>query len=201
MVNNPNPPEDINVQPTENQDVTPARKDGFKIKRPFKERVVIWYSYNKQKLPFYLLIISVLIITGTLDFDPQTLGWEFESHFRAMTFSLFYSPIEWSIWISFIFFVICLLTILLFFLGFTYSRKRNLASTITVTVLGVTQLVMQAMYLSVIMTALPRLSTPDVQAVILNRTIIFNLISMVATLGAIVLCWIYTNWSYTKVDE
>lgn len=185
----------------ENKKLTQDESFAKSDKRPFKERMAIWYSYNKQKIPFYLMMIGAILVTATLDFNPQRQGWEFISHFQAMTWIFHLMPNSITALLPFIFFMNYLLVIVLFFIAFSYSRKRSPFLTILYNILALGSLALLGIY---IISAFGAMGAPGAQARMVEpivTSISFLIPAFILILASMVMSWFYVDWNYTSIDE
>jgi len=164
-------------------------------KRPFTWKR--WYKFNKQRIPLFLSIISVVLFTGLLDFDIPELRFNFKSHFDAIT--NLYSNNNKSM-ATFMIFLLNITSIVQSFNTVTFGQKKNPFSVYLITLLMVIELVAFSLYLYAFLVE-PSLS-PTYQMTnsaklsigIFSAGILFGLASTF-------FAWKYVDWKYVKIEE
>ena len=163
-----------------------------KVERSLKEKLARWYSFNKQKIPFFFLIISVLAITATLDFKMGNV-MELKSHIDAIT------KVETTI-VAFYLFVLNMVVLVQLFMGFSFSKKRSPFNLIFMTILTLIQSGTYILYATVFLTEHTRM--PSYQ---LGGTAVFSIVTIgigtVLMVIATIFAWIYVDWKYVKIED
>jgi hypothetical protein len=176
---------------------TSTKFSRFKLKKRGADAAAIWYTYNKAKIPFYLMLLSTVIITATLDVSRSfTNTRPFASHIAAMAFVS-------NQWVSLYFFVIYFIAIIAFFTSFAYTKTRSKWLTISHTLLTIASVVCSILYISVYLSEWGRLSEQPNPIIISSAitSIVIVAASMIFIIASAVFKWIYTDWKYVKVHE
>ena len=177
-----------------------------RAKKPFKERAAIWYDYNKQSIPFIFMIISTIFISAFLDIGPQPLdrNWYMSSHFQAMERLYTFFPTQLHLLLPAILFAMILIAIVMFFMSFSFSKKRSPAMLITLTSLGTTKVIFGLIYLFSFLTNMfdiPNLNGSPAIPASMYLSIVIVTISVLATIASVVFAWFYVDWKYVKYNE
>lgn len=171
----------------------PAKEQS--LKRPFSWKR--WYRFNKQRIPFFLSLISVILFTGFVDFELTELRFSLKSHFDAIT--NLYSNNNKSL-ATFLVFALNLLSIIQIFNTVIFGQKKNPFSLILITVLTVMQVVSFIYYTYIFMVE-PSLSPNyTYTASAFNSLTLFTLGTIFAV-AANVFAWIYVDWKYVKIED
>lgn len=164
-------------------------------KRPFTWKR--WYKFNKQRIPLFLSIISVILFTGLLDFDIPELRFNFKSHFDAIT--NLYSNNNKSM-ATFMIFILNITSIVQIFNTVTFGQKKNPFSVYLITALMLIELVAFGLYLYAFLVE-PSLSptykmtnSAILSIGIFSAGILFGLASTF-------FAWKYVDWKYVKIEE
>jgi|GEM_PF-1108675 len=187
-------------------DNTEVLNDNAKrAKKPFKERVAIWYDYNKQTIPFIFIIISTIMLTAFLDVGAMpTRDWYLESHFHAMNRLHTFFPSNWTLLLPAFMFAMNLIVIILFFLSFTFSKKRSPGLLYGITALGVIKVALGLIYVLLFVTNMsdiPNLGgNPSIPSSMFTSVTIVT-IGTLTTIAGVVFAWFYVDWKYVKYNE
>lgn len=157
-----------------------------------------WYSFNKQKIPMYFILLGTIFFTAFIDFNFQGTPLRLQSHIASI-YKL--SNSEANNLAAFYLFAIYLTAIVQAFNAFTFASRQSPFSTYLITGLTTLQVTLVSLYSA----------TFFIEAA--SRTDSYKLgnaefISMgVFITGAIlfiigtVFCWIYVNWKYVRIKD
>lgn len=157
-----------------------------------------WYSFNKQKIPMYFILLGTIFFTAFIDFNFQGTPLKLQSHIASI-YKLSNSKVNNLA--AFYLFAIYLTAIVQAFNAFTFASRQNPFSTYLITGLTTLQVTLVSLYSA----------TFFIEAA--SRTDDYKLgnaefISMgVFITGAIlfiigtVFCWIYVNWKYVRIKD
>lgn len=161
------------------------------VQRTTKQKIARWYSFSKQNIPFYLMIVATLLVNGTLDFSIGNFKWE------AHIASLYHLT---NFMASFYLFAMNLLVLILLFFSFSFSKAQSPKTLFMSTAITIIQTVIYILYVVVFMTepskqpAYSLTNTAVISMVILGTSLFFVLVSNI-------LSWLYVDWKYVKIEE
>lgn len=160
-----------------------------------------WYSFNKQKIPLYFLLIAGIVFTAFLDFTVKRgvdeSPFVFASHLTAIQ-KFKSSPL--ANMSGFFLFTIYLVAIIQMFNGFTFAKKRAPMSLFLITGLTVAQIVLVSFYTYAFFAE--RASRTDyVIDAIAQRSYTIMIVGAVFMLLGAVSAWFYVDWHYVKEVE
>lgn len=165
------------------------------FKKPFSWKR--WYKFNKKNIPLYLSIISVLLITGLVDFKVQEIKFELKSHFDAI--NNLYSN-DFKSMATFMVFGLNLLSMVQVFNTVTFSKTRSPFSTILTTLLTLLEVVAFGFYLYVFVVEPSVSLNYEYTASVFTSLAIFGS-GLIFIILATVFSWIYVDWKYVKIEE
>lgn len=157
-----------------------------------------WYSFNKQKIPMYFILMGTFFFTAFLDFNMAKFGFKLDSHFAAINKLLGTSANNLS---SFYVFMIYLISIIQAFNAFTFSSKQNPVSTYLITTLTVVQAVLVSIYSSLyFIEASTRTDGYVLSSAEYTSMTVFIVGTVFFIIGTI-FCWVYVNFSYERAKD
>lgn len=161
------------------------------IQRTFKEKVSRWYSFSKQNIPFYLMIVATILVNGTLDFSIGNFKWE--AHIASLYHLTNYMA-------SFYLFAMNLLILILLFFSFSFSKAQSPKNLFMSTAITLIHTIIYILYVVVFITEPGRQAAYSITNTAIISMAILG-ISLVFVLVSNVLSWIYVDWKYVKVEE
>ena len=174
------------------------QSDVKKEKKPSKQSgFARWYSFNKQRIPMFLLIVSVLAITATLDFNLRSAGGQqilnFRSHISAIRKTT-------NNILGFYLFLCNLFVLIQFFLSFSFSQKRSPLLLILMTIITVGQTAILILY---VLGFIGESSIRPNYSMEMDTyiSIISLAVGTVFMIAATIFAWIYVDWKYVKVED
>jgi hypothetical protein len=178
----------------------PHRPEGTFLQRLSWE-LKRWYSFNKQKIPLYFLLIAGLVFTAFLDFKITRGVGEtpivFASHITAIR-KFKSSPL--ANMSGFFLFAIYLIAIIQMFNGFTFAKKRAPMNLFLITGLTAVQIVLVAFYTYAFFAERDARTDYVIDAVAQRSYTIMIVGAAFMLLGA-VSSWFYVDWHYVKEVE
>lgn len=165
------------------------------FKKPFTWKR--WYKFNKQRIPLFLSIVSVLLIVGLVDFNVNELGFELKSHFDAV--NNLYSNTFKSM-ATFMVFVLNLLSIIQIFNASGYAKTKSPFSTYVSTALTIFMIAAFVAYAYVF------IIEPSVSAnYSYTGSVFFSLttlgLGVIFSVASTIFSWKYIDWKYVKIEE
>lgn len=180
-----------------NNDFSRPRRFG----EAFRKEIRRWYSFNKQKIPMYFMIVAGFIFTAFLDFTLTLRGDNppivFQSHISAII-QFVSSPL--ANLTGFLLFGIYLIAIIQMFNAITYAKKRSPVGLILINALTVIQIFFVILYTAAFFAEAA--SRPDyvIDAVARRSYTIMIVGAAVMACGAAA-SWLYVDWHYVKEIE
>ncbi|MDR2867586.1 MAG: hypothetical protein LBV55_02890 [Acholeplasmatales bacterium] len=162
-------------------------------KKTFKEKLARWYSFNKRKLPMFVMVISLILFTAFLDIkvgNKEVL----QTHFTA--FTKLADPF-WGNLPAVIIFIFFLLPLLGFIITLNFSKNGRLIFAILLTILSLLGIALLGLYIysyvhETIVRTDYKINTPAI-----NSFIIYSL-GVLTFVGSTILTWVYVNYKYVK---
>ncbi|CCV64095.1 hypothetical protein BN85405180 [Alteracholeplasma palmae J233] len=138
------------------------------------------------------MLLSVLIITGTLDFQLGK-GFSFKSHINAIL------QLDTNI-VAFYLFLLNITALVQTFFAFSFSKAQSPKTLIMNTVLTLLQLVITVLYVLVFLTEGSRIPgyKPGSSAIL---SIMFLSLGALFMTISTAFAWKYVNWKYVKIED
>ena len=165
------------------------------FKKPFSWKR--WYKFNKQRIPLYLSIIAVLLITGLVDFRVQEVRFELKSHFDAIN-NLYSNDLKSMA--TFMVFALNLLSIIQIFNTVSYSKTKAPVNTFIATFLTTLEVAAYGTYMYVFIIEPTVSSNYTYTGSVFFSLTVFGL-GILFTVLSTVFAWKYIDWKYVKIEE
>lgn len=176
-----------------------ARLRGFPA--AFRKEIRRWYSFNKQKIPMYFMILAGFVFTAFLDFTLTLKGDNppivFQSHITAII-QFVSSPL--ANMTGFLLFGIYLIAIIQMFNAITYAKKRSPTGLILINALTLIQIVFVILYTSAFF-AEAAARTDYVIDAVARRSYTIMIVGAAIMACAAISSWLYVDWHYVKEIE
>ncbi|WP_025724472.1 hypothetical protein [Acholeplasma granularum] len=165
------------------------------FKKPFTWKR--WYKFNKQRIPLFLTIIAVLLITGLVDFRVNEIRFELKSHFDAIN-NLYSNNLKSMA--TFMVFALNLLSIIQIFNSVSYSKTRAPFNVIISTALTAIMTAAYGAYAYVFIIEPTVSANYTYGSSVYFSLIVFGL-GILFSIASTVFSWKYIDWKYVKIEE
>lgn len=163
-----------------------------------ESKIKRWYSFNKQKIPMYFILLGTFFFTAFIDFNFQGTPLKLQSHIASI-YKL--SGSQGNNLAAFYLFAIYLIAIVQAFNAFTFASRQSPFSTYLITGLTAVQVLLVAMYSSrFFLEAATRTDNYKLGSAEFTSMGVFFIGTLLFIVGT-ALCWVYVNWKYVRIKD
>ena len=156
-----------------------------------------WYSFNKEKIPMYFVIIGAIFFTAFLDFTVQKTPIKLQSHITAIQRLSSNTLNNLS---AFFLFAAFLIAIIQAFNAITYAKKNNLTQVILMSILMLVHIIIVALYIYIFINESNVRPTYRIRQAEITSMVVFGL-GLLFNLTGVVFAWKYVDYQYVVVKD
>lgn len=163
------------------------------MKQSFKR----WYSFNKEKIPMYFIIVGTIFFTAFLDFNVQKTPIKLQSHITAIQRLSSNTLNNLS---AFFLFMAFLIAVIQAFNAITFAKKNNLFQVILMSGLMLIHLLIVGLYIFIFINEANTRNTYSIRQAEITAMVVFGL-GLLFNLTGVIFAWQYVDYNYVSKDE